>query len=297
MNRTRFASAILALLVSASAARAAVTITDTGYQDLKDGKHVVVQRTFVIETGARDFILRTNGCALGWSGVSWHSGELCIVDVNGERFFGFTGAARKDGFKPKTQFKVTRGAEAVSVEAAQDGAKARAVLTFAARKGDDRLELTVKIEPKQKVRSAWVGFECYPSTTLPRAKLARAAATAQRTQVNEPGKGGAPLVLKKDEPWVFLHDAAFDLGARTTGGGKARGGCGLFYVPAETRAARVIMGPLHLDPRFVFAPNVTEMHFALLDFAGKKSNADALAYMKALAAKGYRPGAAGEIKK
>ena len=281
------AHVIAAALGLVAVASAAVSVTDTGYRE--SGAHM--RRTFTIDTGKREFVLQTNGSALGWRNASWHSGELCVVEANGESFFAFDASAgRKKGFKERTVFKTLRGPGLVRLEASQKGARATVTVAITARENDDKLELTIRVRPKGLLYATLVKFECYPSTHGPRHQVRRAVATPKREVALKSWENEKRVVFQKDEPWVFFFDKRFDLGVPIGGGQKARGGCALFYSPGEAREAWVKMGAHHMDPRFRFGPGVKEMHFALLDFWGKKTNAQAVAQLRALGATGYRVG-------
>ena len=272
-------------------ARAEVRITDTGYTEEKRGEDVFVTRRFTLDTGAKTFALESNGVAIGYVNGSWHSGELCTVEVSGEPFFAFNaGDGRKEDFRERIAFETAKNADSVTLTAAQEGVRARVTLVLTARDADDKLELTVKIDPKQMLWHTLIGFECYPGATGPRHKLNRAIATARRTELLEPWEGAKRIDLAPDEPWVFLYDNFLDLGVAVQGDQKAHGGCGLCYVPDDSAQAWISLGTAHINPAFRYGANRTEMHFALLDFGNEKSNADALAHMKALGATGYLPG-------
>ncbi len=272
-------------------ARAEVRITDTGYTEEKRGQEIRLTRRFTLDTGAKTFRLQSNGVAIGYVNGSWHSGEICTVQVSGETFFAFSADdGRKEGFRDRIAFKTTRSPDRVTLAAAQDGERARVTLVFTARDGDDKLELTVKIDPKQMLWHTLIGFECYPGASGPRHKLNRAIATARRTQILEPWEEAKRVDLGLDESWVFLYDKFLDLGVPVQGEQKAHGGCALCYVPDDSAQAWISLGTAHINPAFKYGANRTEMHFALLDFGAEKSNAEALAHMKALGATGYLPG-------
>ncbi|PIU62885.1 MAG: hypothetical protein COS85_17255, partial [Armatimonadetes bacterium CG07_land_8_20_14_0_80_59_28] len=274
------------MFATATSTLAEIKLTDTGYQEQGTGKAATMHRTFTIDTGRKQFVLQTNGASLGLVNSSWHAWELCVVDVNSEKFFAFNDQdALKTNFKERTTYKVSPGADAATLAATQDGQRAKVTLLLTARKDDDKLALTVKVDPKQKFWATTIGFECYPSATGPRHKLSLALATAQRSEILKPWESEKHVSLRDDESWVFFYDSNLDLGAQ-----KTRGGCALFFAPEETVEAIVKLSAVHIDPRFRYGPGVAEMHFALLDFSDEKTNADALAYMKTLSEKGYHVG-------
>ena len=275
-------------LVLCGSTSAAVRVTDTGYVDAgRRGDATLIQRKLAIKTGKTVFEFTTNGDAIGMtkpSLVNWYGAEFFTVRVNGRRYFGYNGMARKKGFAEKTKFRAGADKEWGWIEAAQEQSQGKVTVTLKARVGDDKLMMTVRVEPRAKLRSTEVGFQCFPNTMAPREKLRRAVATAKRRLVNRPGQRVGTVALSRDERWVFIHDDAYDLGALTVGDSKATGGCAILYAPSECKSAAVGVGGYHVDPVFTFGPRVREMHFVLLDFGWDKKNADALDSMKRLKA-------------
>jgi hypothetical protein len=289
-----FTLLVLLAWLPAAALRADVTLKDTGYTEYRRAGEIYLTRSFVIDTGAQKFTLVTDGTSVGLPGGNWHPGELFIVSVTDdtftpEKFFEFTNNARKEGFVEKIAFQTKQEADVVTVQGTTTGQTARITFVITARGGDDKLHLNFKVEPTGKLMSTLIGFECYPNSGEPRHKLHRAVTTAQRTEELVPGEaGGKRFMLNKDEAWFMMYDKALDKGAPTLGDRVAHGGCGLFYLPQQTTKAFVQMGNIHLDPRFEFPGQVTDMSFVLLDMT-QKSNDEALKHMQSLGEKGFSP--------
>ena len=288
--KMRFAPATLAALLALfSTASADVQIADTGYQETKAGKALSLRRVFTIDTGKKTFVLQSNGVSIGYVNSSWHQNEVCAVDVNGEKFFEFTDiASARNEFQDRIAFTVTPGKESGTIAAAWEGQRAKVTLAYAARANDDKLEITVKVTPKQTLWATTVAFECYPSAGGPRHKLSRAVATAKRAEVLPPWEDEKRVDLARDERWALFYDNQIDLGTPVVADQKGRGGCALVYAPEDATEAWIKVGAVHIDSRFRYGPDVTEMRFAVLDFQNEKSNAAGLAYMKTLEETGYR---------
>jgi hypothetical protein len=285
---------MLLLSLLATGARAAVTVTDSGYEEYRRSGEIYLTRSFLIDTGVKKFKLVTDGAAVGLYGGNWHSGELFIVTVTDdtfvpEKFFEYTNVARKEGFVEKIAFQTKQEGDVVTVQGTQTGKSAKVTFVITAKSGQDTLHLNFKVEPTGKIAATLIGFECYPNAGEPRHKLHRAVTTAQRTEELVPGEpGGKRFILNKDETWVMLYDKALDKGVTTSPDKVAHGGCGLFYLPQQTNKAYIQMGNIHLDPRFEFPAQVTDMSFVLLDMV-EKSNDEALKHMKSLGEKGFSP--------
>jgi hypothetical protein len=218
--------------------------------------------------------------------MNWKMNELCNIWVNDERYFQYTGKALKKGFEEKTKLTVTGNAAEARLEAVQEGVQAKVTLLMTLRDGDDKVLLTVRVEPRQPLKETRIGMECFPSTDEPKDKLTRAISTVRRTQVLQPGQKAFTAKLEGDERWVFLHDAVYDLGTPVNDTRKAGGGCALFYNPAEVKTAEVAMSYYHSDAYFTYGPEIREMHLLIYDFSFEKSNWDALEYLKSLEVRG-----------
>ncbi len=280
---------LLAFILPFSVALADVKVTDTGYTEFKIGGEMCVVREITVDTGRRIFAFRCNGASIGMPlpvQMNWKMNELCTVWVNDERYFEYKGKALKEGFKEKTKLTVSGDAAEARIQAVQEGEQAKVTLLMTLRDGDDKVLLTVRIEPRQPLKETRIGLECFPSTDEPKDKLTRAIATVRRTQVLQPGQKTFTTKLERDERWIFLHDAVFDLGTPVNDTRKAGGGCALFYKPAEVKSAEVAMSYYHSDTYFTYGPETKEMHLLIYDFSFEKSNCDALEYLKSLEARG-----------
>jgi hypothetical protein len=279
---------LLALLVCSSVALAEVKVKDTGYTEFKSVGVMCVVREITVDTGRRIFAFRCNGASIGMPlpvQMNWKMNELCTVWVNDERYFEYTGRALKKDFEEKTKLTVTANAKEARIEAIQHGVQAKVTLLMTLREGDDKVLLTVKVEPYQPLKQTRIALECFPSTDEPKNKLTRAIGTVRRTEVLNQGQKAFVVKLEKDERWVFLHDAVFDLGTPVSETRKAGGGCALFYNPAEVKTAEVAMSYFHSDVHLTYGPEIKEMHLLIYDFSFEKSNRDALEYLKSLEAK------------
>ncbi len=280
---------LLALLVYSSVALAEVKVKDTGYMEFRSGGEMCVVREITVDTGRRIFAFRCNGASIGMPlpvQMNWKMNELCNIWVNDERYFQYTGKALKKGFEEKTKLTVTGNAAEARLEAVQEGVQAKVTLLMTLRDGDDKVLLTVRVEPRQPLKETRIGMECFPSTDEPKDKLTRAISTVRRTQVLQPGQKAFTAKLEGDERWVFLHDAVYDLGTPVNDTRKAGGGCALFYNPAEVKTAEVAMSYYHSDAYFTYGPEIKEMHLLIYDFSFEKSNRDALEYLKSLEVRG-----------
>jgi hypothetical protein len=199
---------LLALLFPAVAARSAVTVTDTGYAESKIGGQIYLERLITIDTGRRIFSFKSNGASIGMPlpvQMNWKMNELCTVWVNGERYFQYTGHTLKEGFEEKMVISLGGDATEVWIEAIQDREQAKVILLLAMRQGDDKVSLTVRVEPHKPLKATRIGLECFPSTDEPKNKLTRSVATAKRTEVLRPGEKAFTFRLKPEERWLFLH--------------------------------------------------------------------------------------------
>ncbi len=279
---------LLALLVCSSVALAEVKVKDTGYTEFKSVGVMCVVREITVDTGRRIFAFRCNGASIGMPlpvQMNWKMNELCTVWVNDERYFEYTGRALKKGFEEKTKLTVTANANVARIEAIQHGVQAKVTLLMTLHEGDDKVLLTVKVDPYQPLKQTRIALECFPSTDEPKNKLTRAIGTVRRTEVLNQGQKAFVVKLEKDERWAFLHDAVFDLGTPVSETRKAGGGCALFYNPAEVKTAEVAMSYFHSDVHLTYGPEIKEMHLLIYDFSFEKSNRDALEYLKSLEAK------------
>ncbi len=284
---------LLALLFSALLARSSVIVTDTGYTESKIGGQIYLERLITIDTGRRIFSFKSNGASIGMPlpvQMNWKMNELCTVWVNGERYFQYTGHALKEGFEEKTVISLGGDATEVWIEAIQDREQAKVILLLAMRQGDDKVRLTVRVEPHQPLRATRIGLECFPSTDEPKNELTRAVATAKRTEVLRPGERAFTFRLKPEERWLFLHDAVFDLDSPAVDTRKGGGGCALFYNPAEVESAEVAMANYHCDAYFTYGPVVKEMHLLVYDFSFERTNQNAMDYLKSLDSQGVSTG-------
>jgi len=280
---------LLALIFPAVIARSSVNVTDTGYTESKIGGKIYLERLITIDTGRRIFTFKSNGASIGMPlpvQMNWKMNELCTVWVNGERYFQYTGHALKEGFEEKTLITIGGDATAAWIEAVQDREQAKVILLLTMRQGDDKVCLTVRVEPHHPLRATRIGLECFPSTDEPRNMLTRAVATSKRTEVLQPGEKAFTFKLKPEERWIFLHDAVFDLDTPAVGARKAGGGCALFYNPAEVESAEVAMANYHCDAYLTYGPQVKEMHLLIYDFSFERTNRNALDYLKSLDAQG-----------
>jgi len=284
---------LLALLVPAAIARSSVIVTDTGYAESKIGGQIYLERLITIDTGRRIFAFKSNGASIGMPlpvQMNWKMNELCTVWVNGERYFQYTGHALKEGFEEKTEITLGGDATEAWIEAAQDREQAKVTLLLAMRQGDDKVRLTVRVEPHHPLRATRIGLECFPSTDEPKNMLTRAVATSKRTEVLRTGEKAFTFRLKPEEHWFFLHDAVFDLDTPAGNERKGGGGCALFYNPAEVESAEVAMANYHCDAYFTYGPEVKEMHLLVYDFSFERSNQNALDYLKSLDSQGVSTG-------
>lgn len=285
---------LLALLSPAVDARASVNVTDTGYTEIKIAGQIYLERLITIDTGRRIFAFKSNGASIGMPlpvQMNWKMNELCTVWVNGERYFQYTGHALKEGFEVKTVITLGGDATEAWIEAAQDREQAKVILLLAMRQGDDKVRLTVRVEPHLPLQATRIGLECFPSTDEPKNMLTRAVATAKRTEVLRPGEKAFTFRLKPEERWFFLHDAVFDLDTPAGEARKGGGGCALFYDPAEVKSAEVSMANYHCDAYFTYGPEVKEMHLLVYDFSFERANQNAMDYLKSLDSQGASTGA------
>jgi len=284
---------LLALLFSAVLARSSVIVTDTGYTESKIGGQIYLERLITIDTGRRIYSFKSNGASIGMPlplQMNWKMNELCTVWVNGERYFQYTGHALKEGFEEKTVISLGSDATEAWIEAAQDREQAKVILLLSMRQGDDKVRLTVRVEPHQPLQETRIGLECFPSTDEPKNQLTRAVATAKRTEILLPVGKAFTFRLKPEERWFFLHDAVFDLDTPAVETRKGGGGCALFYNPAEVESAEVAMANYHCDAYFTYGPGVKEMHLLVYDFSFERANQNAMDYLKSLDSQGVSTG-------
>ena len=284
---------LLALLVPAAIARSSVIATDTGYTESRMGGKIYLERLITIDTGRRVFTFKSNGTSIGMPlpvQMNWKMNELCTVWVNGERYFQYTGHALKEGFAEKTKITLGGDASEAWIEAVQDREQAKVTLLLAMRQGDDKVCLTVRVDPHQPLQATRIGLECFPSTDEPKNKLTRAVATAKRSEVVRPGEKAFTFRLEPEEDWFFLHDAVFDLDTPAVDARKGGGGCALFYNPAEVESAEVALASYHCDALFIYGPEVKEMHLLVFDFSFERTNQNALEYLKSLDLQGVSTG-------
>ena len=154
------------------------------------------------------------------------------------------------------------------------------IYSFSLQPDDDKLLFTVKIEPKEgvKTRSVKFQFNNYPSAFGKKTLRRRALLTAKRGMAPDPDGGSVAASLTKDEPWVLVMDKYYDVANKRGAGPSA-----LAFDPTKVDVT-VRCGGYRCCVNGVFKRGVEKAPFVLWDFAGV-FNADAVAYMKSLEVK------------
>ena len=189
------------------------------------------------------------------------------------------------------QFSKVKEGEQGVLDIRYNPPEADVLMTLTANEHDEKLFLTMHLDPRETHKGYTVKLLCYPSTMGRFAKgpsrRARFIATAKR----EAGPSGKPLKLDTTaEPWVLCGDRIWDGASAGTiklpkdapKGRKGFGPCALLFPPGEPSSATAKVTKLEIEFELHYPRNARKIHLVFWQNFGDKDNRKALRYMKGL---------------
>lgn len=188
--------------------------------------------------------------------------------------------ATVDGVKAQSHpFKLesTGSKDAAMARFSAEMPKGKLIHEFLLFPDDDKLLFNVKFEPAEgkTVKSIKLQFNNYPSDFGKPDKRSRRVTTAKREMTPAKDGGSTNAKLTPQEPWALYFDTFYDIAEK-----RGKGPSAIAFDTTKTDMA-VSCGGYRCTARAALKPGVMDAPFVLWDFSGI-TNADALAYMKAL---------------
>ncbi|OGV75312.1 MAG: hypothetical protein A3K19_18465 [Lentisphaerae bacterium RIFOXYB12_FULL_65_16] len=203
-------------------------------------------------------------CAANW----YHSGFF-FIKVNGTEI----------GVVPLADMRITETGARGGCHMVWDTPDATVRVQFLVLPGGDRLlsQVTWTVKPGRTVTAVSPLFRCYPSFfTSHHRRQGDRTVTTPRAGKHEPET--LDLVPAEDT-FLLYTDGVFDVAKK-----EGDGPCAMIFLPEEIASGKVQLTNYPVTTSLEANPETKRLRFTFWDFAGK-TNAEALAYLQANAAK------------